>query len=526
MLADSLYYSSRPVSYLKLSYKSLDGKKHDVKVNITVSEELVLNKAREGVALYENVTSDGFTAFKFGKAEQEILGRCGDDIRIDWGYLYLATLGEAKVGDRAISNLYSVYIEAPLNDERLFIFAYDDIDSIMYFDRPLKAYWKKGGKEILDVIQEGFKDYSALIKRCDEFSSELNFAATSAGGEKYAELLLLAYRQVMAAHKLVIDENGNNLYISKECFSNGCAATVDITYPSAPMYLYYNTELLKAMIRPVLKFARSDKWCYDFSPHDVGRYPILNGQVYAPDKLSMQMPVEECGNMLILFAAIAQNENNADFAKENIDLLSKWSEYLVKYGEDPENQLCTDDFAGHLSHNCNLSIKAIMGIAGYSIILKMLGDSSKAEEYMEIAKNYVKSFCERAVNTDGSYRLAFDIPDSFSLKYNAIWDLLWKTNLFPKEFYIGEISRYFKEASYYGIPLDSREKYTKSDWTLWSACMGSYEEFEKIVDLMWQAYNTMHKRCPMPDWYYVDTSEPQMFQNRTVQGGLFLKLLF
>ncbi len=526
LLADDLYYASRPVSYLKLSYKSLDGKKHEVKVNIAVSEELVLNKAGEGVALYENVSNSDITAFKFGKAEQEILSKCGDDLRIDWGYFYLATEGNAVIEDKAISDLYSVYIEAPLEAERLFVFAYDDIYSITYFEKQLHAYWKKDGKTIFDVIKEGFSDYDRLIKRCNEFSTSLEAEAKRVGGDKYSELLILAYRQVMAAHKLVLDENGNNLYISKECFSNGCAGTVDITYPSSPMYLYYNTELLKAMIRPVLRFARSDKWNYDFSPHDVGRYPILNGQVYGPDKLSMQMPVEECGNMLILFAAIAQKENNADFAKENIDLLRIWSKYLVEYGEDPANQLCTDDFAGHLSHNCNLSVKAIMGIAGYGIILKMSGDTKEAEKYFKIAKSYAESFCRRAVNSDGSYRLAYDIPDSFSLKYNAVWDLLWETELFPKEFYEGELSRYFREVLYYGIPLDSREKYTKSDWTLWVACMGSREEFEKIVDLMWQAYNTMHKRCPMPDWYYADTSEPQMFQNRTVQGGLFFKLLF
>ena len=526
ILADSLYYASRPVSYLKLSYKSVDNKEHDVKVKITVSEELVLNKAGEGRALYERVECEDLTCIKMGRANQTVLNSCGDDIRIDWGYFYLATNGDAKYSDCVISDLYSVSMESALDNEKLFIFAYDDVDSIIYFEKPLKAYWKKYGKNITKVIVESFIEYDSLIKRCEEFSLNLKNAAIKAGGEKYAELLLLAYRQVMAAHKLVIDENGENLYISKECFSNGCAATVDITYPSAPMFLYYNTELLKATIRPILRFARSKDWNYDFAPHDVGCYPILNGQVYDAGNINKQMPVEECGNMLILFSAISQKENNLDFVKENIDLLSQWTEYLVKYGEDPANQLCTDDFAGHLSHNCNLSIKAIMGIVGYAIILDMLGEKEKSKNYKEIAQNYALSFCERAKNSDGSYRLAFDLPESFSLKYNAVWDLLWKTDLFPKEFYSGEILRYLKEALPYGVPLDSREKYTKSDWLLWVACLSNREEFEYIVDLIWSAYNTMHKRCPMPDWYYADISEPLMFQNRTVQGGLFLKLLF
>ena len=365
------------------------------------------------------------------------------------------------------------------------------------------------------------------MTKCDAFSADLVSAATAAGGEQYAELLSLAYRQVMAAHKLAVDENGENLFVSKECFSNGCAATVDVTYPSAPMFLYYNPELLKGMLRPVFRYARTDDWKFDFAPHDVGQYPILNGQVYGANALKYQMPVEECGNMIILTAAICKKENDVSFAQENLDLISIWSEYLVKYGADPGNQLCTDDFAGHLAHNCNLAIKAIMGIAGYSSILSMLGREEEATRFMSIAKDYAVTVCQQSKNPDGSYRLAFDQEGTFSLKYNSVWDKLWGTELFPDEFFRNEIIRYRQEALPYGVPLDSREKYTKSDWLLWAACLAeSAEDFNFFVDLLWKAYNTMRTRVPMTDWYYVDTSEMRGFQHRTVQGGLFLKLLF
>lgn len=531
MLVTDLYLASRPVSYLKLSYESLDGKEHDVTAKISCSEELVLNRAGEGRACSAEVEMNGLTAVRMGSGAQKVLWRSGDDIRIDWGWLYLAVKGEAKVGNEVFNDLYAVYAETKLENEALFLFGYDDVYALEYFGKHINAYWKKDGKTIRDAMEEAAGEYDGLLCRCNSFSDKLIGDATRAGGEKYAEMLALCYRQVMAAHKLAADEDGEIIYISKECNSNGCAATVDVTYPSAPMFLLYNTELLKAMLRPVIKFTRSDAWPFDFAPHDVGQYPIVNGQVYHCDPkngygLEWQMPLEECGNMVILITAICEHDNDWSFAEENIDLLEQWKNYLIKYGDDPEDQLCTDDFAGRIAHNCNLSLKAIMGIAGYSKVLSALGREEEAEKAMEKARECAQSFLKRAKNSDGSYRLTYDRPETFSLKYNAVWDKLWKTGLFPDSFFEGEIARYKKEMLPYGVPLDSREKYTKSDWTLWVACMtDSREDFEFFTEPMWNAYNTMRTRVAMTDWYYADTSEMRKFRHRSVQGGLFLKLL-
>lgn len=526
MLVTDLYYASRPVSYLKLSYENIDGKVHKVTAKISVSEELVLNKAGEGRAWSKNVYIDGLSCVKIGSGAQKVLWRSGDDVRIDWGYCYLAVDGEAQTGNEVVENLYAVYAEAELKNEKLFLFAYDDIDSMVYFGENIKAYWKNDGKTIEEAIKEAADEYDTLLEKCNNFSNKVYTEAKEKGGEKYAELLLLAYRQVMAAHKLVVDKDGNNLYISKECFSNGCAATVDVTYPSAPMYLLYNTELLKGMLRPIFRYANTDAWKFDFAPHDVGQYPLVNGQVYGENALKWQMPVEECGNMIILVSAICKTDSDYSFAKENFAILEKWSKYLVKYGKDPEHQLCTDDFAGHLAHNCNLSLKAIMGMTGFAEILKNLGKQDEAKKLLATAKEYADSFIENAENPDGSYRLAYDREGTFSLKYNAVWDKIWNKGLFPRKFYENEIERYKKEALPYGVPLDSREKYTKSDWLIWAACLAdSKEDFEYFAELLWNAYNTMRTRVPMTDWYYTDTSEMVGFQHRTVQGGLFIKLM-
>lgn len=535
-LVTDLYYVSRPVAYCMTSYECTDGKEHEVKVRFCVGEEAVLNLKGEGKAVLKPVECDKVTAIAFCNEEQRVLNRSGDNVRIDWGYYYLAVKGKGKVSAAELDGMFAVSAEAELNNKALFLFAYDDIYSIEYFGEKLKAYWKKDGKTIEEALDEAAEDYFEITARCDEFSDSLKKRATQAANEKYAELLLLAYRQVMAAHKLVVDTNGELLYISKECFSNGCAATVDVTYPSAPMYLLYNTELLKAMLRPVMRFAESDGWKLDFSPHDVGRYPLVNGQNYSVKTnengervidMKDQMPVEECGNMLILFAAISETENDISFAEKYIDTIQKWSRYLVKYGLDPENQLCTDDFAGHLAHNVNLSIKAVAGIAGYSLLLSRLGKKEEAEKMMNTAHEYAADIVKRAENADGSFRLAFDKPDTFSLKYNCVWDKLWKLNLFPDSFYSGELARMKKELLPYGVPLDSREKYTKSDWIIWTASLfADTEDFLMFSDTLWNAYNTTKDRVPMTDWYYSDTADLKGFRHRSVQGGLFIRLLF
>ena len=348
-------------------------------------------------------------------------------------------------------------------------FAYDDVESILYFDKRLKAYWKRNGKTMEQAIEEAYGDYPALKEREERFSQDLQREAAAAGGEKYAELLALAYRQVMAGHKLVEDEKDGLLYISKECLSNGCAATVDVSYPSMPMFLYYNPELVNAMMRPVLRFARSKDWLYGFAPHDVGCYPHVTGQVYSngsdPDH---QMPIEECGNMLVMAAAAAVAKKDTSLFEQNRDLFEQWVEYLVRYGEDPDDQICTDDFFKHLPHNCNLAVKAIMGIASMAILLSMSGREEEAAPYWKEARRMARSWMERASEGDGSTRLAFDQPGTYSLKYNIVWDKLFGTGLFTADELRREFASYWQYMNPYGLPLDGRGSTSKTDWLAWT----------------------------------------------------------
>ena len=512
---------SRPVSFLKTSYESLDGKDHSVRVQICVSEELCLNEKEQSPVVTEEISIDGLKTMKMGNSEQKPLHKSGDDIRIDWGYVYLAAKGENIETKSCVCKFDGMTsIHATMDCGGLFIFAYDDIHSIEYFSDTLDSYWKRDGITIEEVIKQDADNYCCIMKSLNKFADRVFIDAVRAGGEKYAEMLELAYRQVIAAHKLVLDKDDKVLFISKECFSNGCAATVDVSYPSIPLFLLYNPELVKGMMRPIFKYAAGDVWCFDFAPHDAGQYPLLNGQVYSNGiDPKHQMPIEECGNMLVMATAVSVAENDCSFAVEHLEQLKKWADYLTANGVDPDNQLCTDDFAGHLAHNCNLSIKAIMGVAGYSMIT---GDTS----YMDKAREMAAIWCKTAANGDGSYRLAFDRPGTFSMKYNAVWDKLFGTDIFPKEVIQSEVSTNFRRMNVYGMPLDNRARYTKSDWLVWTATLANTkEDFIRYTEPLWDAYNNSTSRVPMTDWYDTVTGTMIGFQHRTVQGGLFIKLL-
>ena len=192
---------------------------------------------------------------------------------------------------------------------------------------------------------------------------------------------------------------------------------------------------------------------------------------------------------------------------------------------DPENQLCTDDFAGHWAHNANLSVKAIMGIAGYSEMAKMLGFNDIADKYATIAQKMAVKWEEMA-NEGDHYRLAFDRKNTWSQKYNMIWDKMWNLNLFPNNVIGKEINYYLTKQNPYGLPLDSRKDYTKSDWIMWTAAMSSDQvTFEKFVDPLYKYINETVSRVPVSDWYDTKTAQMTGFKARSVIGGHWMKVL-
>jgi hypothetical protein len=398
---------------------------------------------------------------------------------------------------------------------------YDEVYDIEYMYERYKGYWEHEGKVTLfDAFEKYQQNYAENMAKAKALDKRIYDDGLQAGNEHYAEILSGSYRQVVAAHKLFKDKDGNLLYFSRENNSNSCVNTVDLTYPSAPLFLLYNPELQKGMMTSIFEYSKSGRWTKPFAAHDLGTYPKANGQVYGGD-----MPLEEAGNMVILTAEISKIEGNTQYADRYWDLLTTWTDYLVENGQDPSNQLCTDDFAGHWAHNCNLSIKAIMGIAGYAEMCKLKGRQEDAKRYLSIAQKMAKRWVKDGYEGD-HYRLAFDRPNTWSQKYNMIWDKLWNLNVFPKDAMPREVSFYLKHQNKFGLPLDCRKDYTKTDWIMWSATMAKEQkDFLQLMEPVYTYINETSSRVPLSDWSDTKTGRWVGFKARSVIGGYWMKVL-
>ncbi len=575
---DDLDVLGLPVCYLDYKIEGTEGKK--IEFSLFLGADNCYNNISDSV----NATTVGGvmplysmeSAF-FGLCRQHPLSNTNDLIGADWGYFHVAGETAFLLDEHELfaylangahnfkakeANRYAgAFVQGA---EGTVLVGYDDTIAIDYYGDYRKGYMleKYTMAECLEIAME---KKGEIYGKLSAFDGKLRLDA-GAFSESYLPILYASLRQSIPGHKLVRDREGNVLFLSKENGSNGCIATVDVSYPSIPLYLYANLELVKGMMRPILKFARMPIWKYDFAPHDAGTYPACCGQVYGlvndsenkytgnmktaiwhdgkrgiatthlpyytlPATMDIyrfdsQMPVEECANMLIMFLGVSECEGNVSFFKENLDLCSKWVEYLVKYGLYPEEQLCTDDFAGHLKNNVNLAIKATVGIGAYARMIGKVGDVESEKKYRAVAEEFATEI-EKFANKYSHLPLTWDSDDStFSLKYNFAFDKIYHLDLFDHSIFEREINTYIEKCNAFGTPLDTRAIYTKSDWIVWSCVLTDDRvKQEALLSPIVRFLEESPRRVPFSDWYDTDSGAFHHFRARTVQGGTFILLL-
>lgn len=567
---------SCPVCYFEYVIKPKKELK-DVKVSLSLCEDWCYNDVENKEVRGDVLACENMDVAYFGLNRQHLFDHTGDRYGADWGYYYISA---GKCFYHTVEDFNAVDSAETIKDKSAekyitgenehgtvrektsgkTLVAFDDIASIYYFGEILRGYYFRNGKTIIDAIYFSVDEYERVCAVCEEIEKDINEKASAYGAE-YQAILKASYRQVMAGHKLVQNAKGRLLFLSKECGSCGCIATVDVTYPTMPMLALYAPELLRASVEPIFDFAKMKVWEYEFAPHDAGMYPFCNGQFYGVlDKkegrygrdiyfyhgindgkdvvppyylypkgsniynYEKQMPVEECGNMILICTLYAVCGGDKEWLKNKIPLLAKWCEYLVDKGLIPEKQLCTDDFLLRMDKNVNLSIKSVVAIGAFGKLLALLGGDG--ERYAIIAKERAQEIENRFKDTH--MPLSFDSgSETFSAKYNLALDKILGLNLFKQETLEREVEKYLENSYEFGIPLDNRSKISKTDWTMWLATLTEDEQKRnKIIKLVHNVLIKSPERVPFSDWIFdCETGKYKEFVNRTVQGSMFILLL-
>ncbi|GJN67884.1 hypothetical protein PLICBS_001926 [Purpureocillium lilacinum] len=543
-------------SYINISVKSLDGKTHSVQIYSDVSGEWASGDNSQMIQ-WESVAKDGVRYHKFWRKEQQKFTEQNEVAA--WGNWYWATgdqrgvsyqigsdgdvrgqflnkgylTGEIDTNFRAVRDRWPVFglardlgFVAGTAKSTLFTIGFTQDEAINFQGkedntRSVPALWKEYFNE-QDLVTFFYKDFDYASHYANRLDLRIARDSEAAAGRDYATITTLAVRQVFGALAYTNTKDSPLVFL-KEISSNSDIQTVDVIFPAFPIMLYLNPDMIKWTLEPLLENGRYH-YPNSWAQHDLGTFPNAVGHPKGDDE---PMPLEECGNMVVMMLAYAQRKHNDQYLADNWDLLEKWAGYLIEDAKIPANQLSTDDFAGHLANQTNLAIKGIIALEAMSQIAKKTGHKTHAANYTEIAHEYLEFWTNHGINHNAEPKhtvLQYDNPDTYGLLYNVYSDKVLNLNFIPQEIYDMQSDFYPTIENEYGVILDTRGTLTKLDWEMWAAAVAKpetrYMFISKIASWInrtttWRAYTDLYDT---KDGGYPRGIE---FTARPVQGGVF-----
>ncbi|OQE20019.1 hypothetical protein PENSTE_c014G03865 [Penicillium steckii] len=454
--------------------------------------------------------------------------------------------------------------------------------------RPLWESWFPTTEELLTFH---YNDHAVAGSLASNYSIQLAKDAYLSGADDYVDIVALSARQVMGATTFSGTPENPILFL-KEISSNGNFQTIDVIFPAFPFFLYTNPRWLAYLLEPLIEHMLSGQYPNTYAMHDLGtHFPNATGH---PDGKDEYMPVEECGNILIMGLAIANSLQYEDsstassiwstlgspswsassdsdsifpltdlqtfsgiahqdgkwgggiqgehlakkWVQRSYTLWKQWTGYLVEFSLEPANQLSTDDFAGWLALQTNLALKGIVGINAMSKLAELTGHDEDAKRFKETADEYVAKWEEYGMSRDKSHaKLAYDWYGSWTTIYNLYADAqlcfhLEGTNLssnesagfVPRHIYQKQSIWYHYVRQKYGLPLDSRHLYTKTDWEFFSMAVASKPVRAEILESVARWVNETVTDRPFTDLHKTEGDGnfpgPNFFA-RPVIGGHF-----
>ncbi|KAI9374110.1 hypothetical protein BJX61DRAFT_532670 [Aspergillus egyptiacus] len=548
-------------SYLDVDVTPLDGESHDVQVYADISAEWVSGD-RSVIAQWDHgVTSDGVAYHKIYRQaplsfsehrDQTEWGdwywatddrgsltyQIGTDFDVRWTFRESGRLDNTDDSDyRSISDNWPVFgfshdlgsINSPTNV--LFSIGLAQFEAIQYTGSSdpftsVPSLWTSyfsTALEALDFFHHDYEKASTLSSSLDDRIAQDSIAVA---GQDYLTITSLSFRQTFAATQLCGTPENSYLFM-KEISSNGNMNTVDVIFPAHPVFLYTNPELLRLLMRPHFEIQESGNYPNSYAMHDIGaHYPNATGH---PDGNDEPMPLEECGNMVIMALAYALKANDTEYLEEHYGVLRQWADYLVENALYPSNQISTDDFAGPLANQTNLALKGIIGIEAMSVIAEMTGNVDDARNLTEYAHDYMDIWQTLGIAHDASQphtTLSYGEEDSHGLLYNLYADHELGLNLVPESVYDMQSEFYPTIQQRYGVPLDTRHQYTKGDWELFTAAVASTTTRDMFIGLLAEWINETPTNRALTDLYDTESGDyPRIiFIARPVMEGAFALL--
>lgn len=210
----------------------------------------------------------------------------------------------------------------------------------------LPGLWSSFYTSDVDAMVAFYNDYGDASAAADKLDAQIQSDSVAAAGQNYATITTLTVRQTFGGLQFAGTSDSPLIFL-KEISSNSDIETVDVIFPAHPLLLYLNPLLVKLLLDPLYINQESGNYPNAWAEHDLGTFPIAKGYPAGNDEA---MPLEECGNMIIMTLAYAQRAGDTAYLEQHFPKLEQWAGFLVEEALIPANQLSTDDFAGTLAY--------------------------------------------------------------------------------------------------------------------------------------------------------------------------------
>jgi hypothetical protein len=559
---DDLKRQSLTFSYLDVAVQSLDGAEHEVALYTDVSGEWASGD-NSATIHWDYGTDAGVAYHTFARQQQNEFKE--DSELAAWGDWYWSTadgnglthesgtdtaVRGAFVQSGKLTNTKDSNFRAVQDQWPVFAFSKDlgsvggdsvstvfsiglAQDNAISFSgegdsmTSVPSLWKSYFSSAKAAMTFFYNDYADASRVASELDARIAADSLAAAGQDYLTITTLSVRQTFAALQFTGTEAAPLVFL-KEISSNSDIQTVDVIFPSMPLILYSNPKLLAYMMDPLFINQENGHYPNKYAIHDLGTFPVAKGYPQGNDE---PMPLEECGNMIIMSLVYAQRSGDDDYLQKHYPLLKQWAGYLVDEALIPAEQISTDDFAGALANQTNLALKGIIGLRAMAEIAQRAGHVDDEKTYGDTATRYMAEWQKLGINEAADpphTTLSYGDGGSHGLLYNLYANSLlgFGAAFVPQAVYDMQSAFYPTVAAAHGVPLDTRHSWAKSDWMQFCAAVAGPDTRAMFNRLMAQWINVTPTNRPLTDLYDAVTGDyPGInFAARPVVGGHFALL--